>query len=496
MEKSRQIKELVFNRDMNKKILVSLTIVAAVAAVVVGATTAFFSDTETSEGNTFTAGAIDLGIDNESYYNGEFNPGTSWDLTFDLDEDGPHFFFNFADLKPGDWGEDTISVHVDNNDAWACMSIELTATDDNGLTEPEEDDGDTTGGDGEGELQNHIRFMWWADDGDNVLEDDETNNIFSQTKLGDLNGFNVALADSMGNGVLSHDPLKGATTYYIGKAWCFGDITVAAVPQDGFSDVMTPATDNEGIGNVGNGTPGQPSDGGFTCSGADALNNITQTDSVVGSLSFFAVQSRNNGSFKCENGGIGCLEKADVMLVLDRSGSVGGDMSTLKNAAKAFVDALSPSADGVHIGMVSFSDSASLDVHLTSDGQSVKNAIDALSAGGFTNLSGGIGTADAELDNPGDGHDRADGESPDFMVIITDGAPNRGGGELGAKSASDSAKADGIEIFAVGVGITASAANFLKDSIVSSPALTHYFDAANFSALEAVLADIAECPAP
>ncbi|HBB53974.1 TPA: hypothetical protein DCZ79_00530, partial [Candidatus Nomurabacteria bacterium] len=44
---------------MNKKIIVSLSVVAAVAAITVGATTAFFSDTETSTGNTFTAGAID-----------------------------------------------------------------------------------------------------------------------------------------------------------------------------------------------------------------------------------------------------------------------------------------------------------------------------------------------------------------------------------------------------------------------------------------------------
>ena len=44
-----------------------MSVVAAVSAVVLGATTAFYSDTETSTGNTFTAGAIDLTVDNESY---------------------------------------------------------------------------------------------------------------------------------------------------------------------------------------------------------------------------------------------------------------------------------------------------------------------------------------------------------------------------------------------------------------------------------------------
>ncbi|PIW76653.1 MAG: hypothetical protein CO001_00190, partial [Candidatus Portnoybacteria bacterium CG_4_8_14_3_um_filter_40_10] len=41
-----------------KKIIISLSIIAAVAAIAIGATTAYFSDTETSTGNTFTAGSI------------------------------------------------------------------------------------------------------------------------------------------------------------------------------------------------------------------------------------------------------------------------------------------------------------------------------------------------------------------------------------------------------------------------------------------------------
>src|SRR3989338_5373634 len=119
-----------------KKVLISLSIIAAVSAMAIGATTSFFSDTETSSGNTFTAGAIDLKIDNHSYYNWAESPLTSWDLSDLTDQ----LFFNFLDLKPGDWGEDTISIHIDNNEAWACMDITLTATDDNGLTEPEGED--------------------------------------------------------------------------------------------------------------------------------------------------------------------------------------------------------------------------------------------------------------------------------------------------------------------------------------------------------------------
>ena len=72
---------------MSKKLILSLSIIGIVAAIVVGGTIAYFSDTETSTGNTFTAGAIDLTIDNESYVTnpetGELmlSEGTSWDFS-------------------------------------------------------------------------------------------------------------------------------------------------------------------------------------------------------------------------------------------------------------------------------------------------------------------------------------------------------------------------------------------------------------------------------
>lgn len=195
---------------------------------------------------------------------------------------------------------------------------------------------------------------------------------------------------------------------------------------------------------------------------------------------------------------IGCEEKADVMLVLDRSGSIDDpEEATLKTAAKAFVDALAPSADTAHLGQSSFGTTGSLDVHLTEVGATVKAAIDALTTPdeSFTNLKEGIELAKGELDNPGDGHDRADGDSPDFMVIITDGAPNRpvpATAEADAKAAADAAKAAGVTIFVVGVGTTADTALFLKDDIASSAA--HYFDAADFGALEAILKALVDCP--
>src|SRR3989338_8690162 len=164
-----------------KKILLSVTMLLfACGALALGSTGAFFSDTELSSGNTFSAGAIDLKIDNTSYYNGVATSTTSWtlaDLTIEK-------FFNFFDLKPGDIGEDTISLHVDTNDAYLCADVTLTSNDDNGINEPEGGDGDTTDGAGEGELGDNVNFVWWADDGDNVLETDEE--VISEGPIGAL----------------------------------------------------------------------------------------------------------------------------------------------------------------------------------------------------------------------------------------------------------------------------------------------------------------------
>jgi len=46
-----------------KKILISLSIIAVIAVVSIGITTAYFTDTEKSENNTMAAGTMDLNID-------------------------------------------------------------------------------------------------------------------------------------------------------------------------------------------------------------------------------------------------------------------------------------------------------------------------------------------------------------------------------------------------------------------------------------------------
>jgi len=293
-----------------KRIILSLLTLGIVAVAVTGMTTALLSDEEISSGNTFTAGAVDLGVDNHSYYNGNEcaevetdiwqwvgnapypEPGTpcetSWIVDYDIEHDAAggteiRRFFAFDDLKPGDWGEDTISLHVDNNDAYLCVDVTLTSDDDNGCTEPEADNGDTSCGDpgeGEGELADEITFYWWADDGDNVYEERET--LLPAGPLGAISvgqTATIALADSdqnIWNDGLAPGPVPGDEMLYIGKAWCFGD-----------SDFLPYGEDDSG-----------PEVRPVICDGAP-LNNETQTDSATLDISFQAVQSRHNANFFC-----------------------------------------------------------------------------------------------------------------------------------------------------------------------------------------------------
>ena len=299
-----------------KKILVSLVILGAVGALAFGASQAFFNDTETSKGNVLAAGAIDLKVDNTCYYNGQACTEGHWGGNLnapkcsgswnseDLTEE--NLFFDLHDIKPGDYEEDTISLTVHDNESWLCADVHLTSDDDVDCTDPEKADDancgvptpEPNGNNADGDLADQVRFIWWADDGDNVLEDGERQ--LRGGPLGVLNvsqTANVALADSTTNvwSGLANDPIPlGGKTWYIGKAWCFGNITTAPLPQDGHGNVWSPAGNNDG-----NQTSGEPTDGGYKCDGS-GVNNAAQTDMLTADISFRAEQARHNDGFVCD----------------------------------------------------------------------------------------------------------------------------------------------------------------------------------------------------
>ncbi len=297
---------------MNKIALSTLTILAAVL-MVAGGTGAFFGDTEQSSGNTFAAGVIDLKVDNESYYNGnkcadvdltagenwqwvgqsEYpEPGTSCSTSWNPDDlSNGRSFFNFTDVKPDDEGEDTISLHVGTNDAWACMDMSLTSNDDLSSNEPELGDGDVQediNNTWDGELAQNLQFAWWADDGDNVYEVGE-NGLYEGVKTLDTllnhgsSSWSVALADSAHNVWTPNTftPLSAGETHYIAKAWCMGTLTPSPITQD---NATTSGPQVRGTG--------------FICNGEE-LDNTTQSDKATLDVTFRVFQSRDVEDFVC-----------------------------------------------------------------------------------------------------------------------------------------------------------------------------------------------------
>lgn len=291
------------------RIILGLILIVGAGGALASGTNAFFSDTESSTGNMFTAGDIDLKIDNDSYYNGnrctnvgttenpdfqwagesEFpEPGTDCSTSFPpSDLDNGLLFFNFTDIKPSDDGEDTISIHAGSNEAYACLDMALTSNDDNSTVEPETDAGDTAedvNNTWDGELAQNLQMFWWADDGDNVYEIGEnsiTEGVLSVSAMfGEDETFTATLADSEENIWGELGGIPGNQTRYIAKAWCFGTLA------------MTPLPDSSDTGP-------QTRPGFFSCDGS-AQSNITQTDGITLDVAFRAIQTRNNNQFQCD----------------------------------------------------------------------------------------------------------------------------------------------------------------------------------------------------
>ena len=104
-----------------KKILISLMAIALVVGLVGAGTVAYFSDTETSTDNTFTAGTLDLNVGGE-------NPNLSPDFTL-----GP--------LAPGDSGTITYTLNnVGSIDGY--LDLQGIGVVDTEGTNPESETGD------------------------------------------------------------------------------------------------------------------------------------------------------------------------------------------------------------------------------------------------------------------------------------------------------------------------------------------------------------------
>jgi uncharacterized protein YegL len=194
------------------------------------------------------------------------------------------------------------------------------------------------------------------------------------------------------------------------------------------------------------------------------------------------------------------FHNADLMLVLDKSGSIDAtEMGQLKTGANAFIAAIH--MDDAITGQVSFETSAYMDLHLTNNETAAHDAVNNLmTTGGSTNLHDGLlfaydelmlGTYNPAVDpDPGTsvGDREPDTDYPDYIVVITDGNWNQGGDPT---PVADDCDSENIEIFVLGVGPDVDG-TFLSTYIATTPG--HYYTVATMGDLEQALLDIANPP--
>ncbi|MFZ3058068.1 MAG: SipW-dependent-type signal peptide-containing protein [Minisyncoccales bacterium] len=148
-------------------------------------------------------------------------------------------FFDFDDVKPGDYGTNLISVHVNGNDAWSCFYAKKS------------DDVDE-------DISEDLNVIIWNDANQNGTYQDGEAILHN----GNLIDTNIALAEQ------GLPPITGGTTQYIGLAWCFGTQTISG-------DTIS-------------------------CDGS-SVGNEAQGDTLSATLTTYAEQWRNNPNFDCSN---------------------------------------------------------------------------------------------------------------------------------------------------------------------------------------------------
>lgn len=192
----------------------------------------------------------------------------------------------------------------------------------------------------------------------------------------------------------------------------------------------------------------------------------------------------------------GCSAPADVMLLIDRSGSMRGKpLADALHAAGVFVDRMT-AAD--QVGMVSFAGDVSnpIDQGLSLDHSAVQNALHAVTIGKglqYTNMSAAITAALGEFSSS-----RARPGIKHAIVVLTDGVANRPLDPKGkdahyaedaAAAGAAAAKQAGDSMYVIGLGREVNA-DFLKTKIASDPSM--YYAAATSGELDLIYQNIAQ----
>ncbi|TSC68581.1 MAG: hypothetical protein G01um101456_576 [Parcubacteria group bacterium Gr01-1014_56] len=213
-----------------------------------------------STGITYAWENFNLKVDSQASYNGFPVPAGTWNLK-DL-VPGVDKYFNFDDIKPGDWGENTISLHAKKAPIWVCLTFFNLLNGENGVNEPESHVDNTPA---VGELTGVMEFFAWRDDGDNIFEIGEKPIFGTTTQAANLvlNGKTYPIADYKNGPAIPKDSIK-----YFGVYWCAGNLVV----------------------NVATAT--------ITCNGS-GVGNVAQTDTMKVDVKLTAVSAYDEPKFMC-----------------------------------------------------------------------------------------------------------------------------------------------------------------------------------------------------
>jgi predicted ribosomally synthesized peptide with SipW-like signal peptide len=121
------------------------------------------------------------------------------------------------DVKPGDFGEFTLSFHLCDNPGYVWLQADNVSQAENGINDPESevDDSPETA-----ELAENIRTAWWYDDGNNVVDETvgkvdvmlavDTSGSLTEANVNDLQSSANQLADDL---VAAGDARVGGLTF-------------------------------------------------------------------------------------------------------------------------------------------------------------------------------------------------------------------------------------------------------------------------------------------
>ena len=198
----------------------------------------------------------------------------------------------------------------------------------------------------------------------------------------------------------------------------------------------------------------------------------------------------------------------DVVLVIDRSSSMGwygnNDIVAAKNAAEEFTNTVFSWNSSNRVAVVSYGNSATLEIGLTSNKNAVLDAIDDISIGfsvQYTNISEGFNLASDQLSGISD-----DCGLTKSIVMLTDGVANRGAGNctieptshtdctIAAYTSGQNAQDDGdVLVYTVGLfsGIDGAVQTVAEETMAWSQN-AGYFPTEDAADLSGIYSDIAQ----